>query len=673
MWALLLLAGAAWAQEPLVLGGPGIDSHDGAGHLAASPRGAAPATAAEALALYRSGGFERLPAHLGRGYDPQPVWIAFDLVQDTAMSDGEPAAVVVEVGPAYLDRITAYRSLPDGSLQALGEAGDQVDKHLRPLPALKPAFALRLTPGQPTTVLLRLQTASTQAAIVTLYHAPAFAAAQLTEGLVLGAILTISAVMMLLALGLWLIYRDAAHLLWLLYVGVTGLLWFLIDGLADRALALADRSWINHATLVFSIASMVVGTLFLRTLFELRALAPWLHHLLGVWAASVPVVMALSSFARSPLLMGLVLVSSVPIFALVAAAIVWLMLRRHRTALFFGPAFLLYLGATLNSVLATLGWAPLDNVSFYGWQLAGLCNLLSLQVAIFDLARRTQRQLQAERQSLLQDLAQRNEALEQGVQARTLSLETALRELRQAEADQRQLLAMASHEFRTPAAMIKASLDSLALVQHTAPPEVATRLHNIRAASQRLIRLANDLIASDRLREPTLPVQRADIDLRDALHEVARHYPAGTRLQWTALEQPLPVRADPALLNIALHNLIDNALRYHPEQAAEAVQVRLALAADAQPPQACIQIADRGAGIPDEAKDKVFDRFFVLTPASSGPAGGRLAGHSGLGLSIVKSIALAHGGTVAVSDNPPAGSVFELRLPLLVAAAPTPA
>jgi signal transduction histidine kinase len=667
LWALLLMAGAALAQEPLVLGS-GHDSHDGAGHLAASPRGAAPATAAEALALYRRGGFESLTAHLGRGYDLRPVWIAFDLMQAAAPPGTEPMAVVVEVGPAYLDRVAAYRTLADGSLQALGESGDQVDKGLRPLPALKPAFALQLAPGQATTVLLRLQTTSTQAAIVTVFHAPAFAAAQLGEGLVLGAVVTIAAVMMVLALGLWLIYRDGVYLLWLLYVGVTGLVWCLIDGLADRALALADRSWINHATMAFSVASMVAGTLFVRSLFEMRKLAPWLYHLLGAWAASVPVVMGLSRFTNSPMLMGLVMVSSLPIFVLASAAIAWLMLRRQRAGLYYGPAFLLYLGATLNSVLATLGWAPLDWLSFYGWQLAGLCNLLSLQVAIFDQARRTQRQLQAERQRLLQDLAQRNETLEQGVQARTQSLETALRELRQVEADQRQLMSLASHEFRTPAAMIKASLDSLALVQHTAPPEVATRLNNIRAASQRLIRLANDLIVSDRLREPTLPVQRADIDLCDALREVARHYPAGARLQWTAPEQPLPVRADPALLNIALHNLVDNALRHHPDQAAVAVQVRLALAVDAQPPQASIQVADRGAGIPDAVKERVFDRFFVLAPA-----GGKLAGHSGLGLSIVKSIAQAHGGTVAVSDNLPAGAVFELRLPLLVAAAPTPA
>jgi signal transduction histidine kinase len=226
-------------------------------------------------------------------------------------------------------------------------------------------------------------------------------------------------------------------------------------------------------------------------------------------------------------------------------------------------------------------------------------------------------------------------------------LRQALAELAQAEAEQRQLLSLASHEFRTPAAMIQTSLDSLKFLAEEVPPQVETRLGNMRKATQRLIRLANSLIAQDRLRERRLGLSPGRVDLRALIDGVVSAYPEPIR--WQPPEQPVLLDADPELLTIALHNLIDNALRHGR---GEPPEIRLQVMMGAVE----LAVADLGEGVPDDLKSAVFERFYHR----DGSPG------SGIGLSIVLKIAHLHGGEAGVRDNPPHGAVFYLRLPLNV-------
>jgi signal transduction histidine kinase len=114
------------------------------------------------------------------------------------------------------------------------------------------------------------------------------------------------------------------------------------------------------------------------------------------------------------------------------------------------------------------------------------------------------------------------------------------------------------------------------------------------------------------------------------------------------------------LLSIALYNLVDNALRHHPADATSPVRVCLntRLGDQGLPGDwVVIRVSDSGPGVPDEDKARLFDRFESgQTRPDRAP--------SGLGLSIVARVAQVHGGRVAVSDNSPVGSVFELVLPL---------
>jgi len=227
-------------------------------------------------------------------------------------------------------------------------------------------------------------------------------------------------------------------------------------------------------------------------------------------------------------------------------------------------------------------------------------------------------------------------------------LEGMLRESSKRDIEQRQLLSFASHEFRSPTAMIQATLDSLRLLEKELPSEVTQRLGNIRIASRRLNELANTFIGHERVTTPGLEPELVEEDMTKLLRNVVARYPVDTRLQVKVPVGPVMARVDAVLMGIALHNLIDNALRYHEDEHT-AVQVTL----DESDNDLQLSVADHGPGIPDSAKADVFERYRSGVSDSV----------HGLGLSIVQAVADAHGGSVAVYDNVPSGALFLFKIP----------
>lgn len=228
-------------------------------------------------------------------------------------------------------------------------------------------------------------------------------------------------------------------------------------------------------------------------------------------------------------------------------------------------------------------------------------------------------------------------------------LQRSIDELARAEARERELLAIASHEFRTPAAMIKASLDSLDLLADDFSPQAMKRLDNMRHASKRLNDMTNMLIMRERLRGETIQPRLEPIEFGSLAADVLAAYPA----EYAALNdrpvEAMMVLGDPALLRVALHNLVDNAIEHNPEGVAVSVALSL------RDSIVEVRVGDSGNGIPDDLKDKVFDRF----------VSGEQNLARGLGLSIVRAIAHLHGGSVCALDNAPRGTLMVFSLPLM--------
>lgn len=228
------------------------------------------------------------------------------------------------------------------------------------------------------------------------------------------------------------------------------------------------------------------------------------------------------------------------------------------------------------------------------------------------------------------------------------SLARALDDLEEADNDRRQLLAIASHEFRTPVALIKASLDSLRFVKLETAPEISRRLENIRRASERLTELSNTLLTYDRLQQPNIKSIENGVDVAAVLQDALKLYPPEYGIVSKVPEVPCQADIDPIQVRIAIQNLVDNAIE-HTANDGPGVSVSLTFVSG----NVEIHVADHGKGIPDAEKSEVFDRF----------RNGNGDIVRGVGLSIVKQIAQEHGGDVLVNDNYPQGTVMILRLP----------
>ncbi len=231
--------------------------------------------------------------------------------------------------------------------------------------------------------------------------------------------------------------------------------------------------------------------------------------------------------------------------------------------------------------------------------------------------------------------------------------------LRGALARQRALVSDASHELRTPFAVLSGELE-LASRPGRSPEELALAVERAGEETARLARLTEQLLFLARSDEDRVPPRREQTDLlrvltRCADHAAARARAAGARCEVDA-PAALVATLDADRLGEAIDNLVDNALRFAPPGTAIVVSA-VGVGADL-----VIEVADSGPGFPVEFLPHAFERF--ARPDSSRA---RRAGGAGLGLAIVDAIAQAHGGTASVHNRPEGGAVVALELPGCVA------
>jgi signal transduction histidine kinase len=228
----------------------------------------------------------------------------------------------------------------------------------------------------------------------------------------------------------------------------------------------------------------------------------------------------------------------------------------------------------------------------------------------------------------------------------------ALVPIRESLRRQREFAADASHEFRTPLAVIKSSVDYLE--RHAVEP-IATAgetLRDIRDEVDHLTALVGDLLLLARTDSGIVELEPMPVDLAEVAEEAVRsvtHLADAKRVRLMLDPAPTPYVGDPLRLRQLVTILADNAIAHAP--AGTTVTVRVGSSADA----AHLAVDDEGPGVRPEDMAHVFDRFWR---ARGAPAGG-----TGLGLAIAAWIAERHGGTIGVSNLPNHGARFQVRLP----------
>ena len=241
-----------------------------------------------------------------------------------------------------------------------------------------------------------------------------------------------------------------------------------------------------------------------------------------------------------------------------------------------------------------------------------------------------------------------------------------LARLEAAITQQRRFVADASHELRTPVTTVWAEADVALGVASRPEQEYRDSLRVVRDAGRRLSRIVEDLFLLTRIDAGHLPILPEPLYLDELLLDVTRSLRAqalGRSVRIEVVSAPeSPFVGDAGLLGRLLLNLLDNAIKHSPIGGV----VRIELARTGE--QFRIAVSDEGPGIPESARERVFERFFRADPSRT--RGERSAtGGAGLGLAIARWIAEAHGGALAHAAPARAGSVgatFVVTLPATV-------
>ena len=221
----------------------------------------------------------------------------------------------------------------------------------------------------------------------------------------------------------------------------------------------------------------------------------------------------------------------------------------------------------------------------------------------------------------------------------------------------RRFTADASHELRTPLTVMRMELESV-LQEPGLQGATREKVASVLEETERLARTVEGLFAISRLEAGEAMMEVARFDLSELVVSTADQMSLlGEEKHLTVQSAaclPVEVSGDRFRVKQVIVNLLDNAIKHSP------IGGEIALSTRSSDGEAVLEVADRGPGIPGEALPQVFDRFFradaVRTPSENG---------AGLGLSIVRSICLAHGGSVEAANRPGGGCCLTVRLPLV--------
>jgi heavy metal sensor kinase len=224
---------------------------------------------------------------------------------------------------------------------------------------------------------------------------------------------------------------------------------------------------------------------------------------------------------------------------------------------------------------------------------------------------------------------------------------------------QRRFMADASHELRTPVAILCGEADVALSQPSRSPEDYRASLDILRGEAKRLKHIVEDLFTLARADAGQYPLTLADFYLDELVTECSRSVRTLAAAKQITVRcdasKEMPIRADEALLRRMIMNLLDNAIKYTPPGGSVAVVWGV------QDSQYRVAVSDTGEGIPSELQPRIFERFFRADKVRSRSESD--GGGAGLGLSISRWIVQAHGGQLELTRSDKGGSTFTVLLP----------
>jgi signal transduction histidine kinase len=226
-----------------------------------------------------------------------------------------------------------------------------------------------------------------------------------------------------------------------------------------------------------------------------------------------------------------------------------------------------------------------------------------------------------------------------------------------------QFVASVSHELKTPLTAIRMFAETLAMGRSRDEHTKSEYLETIVNESERLARLVDNVLDFSKIEQGKKIYRLRPVRLEDVADSAARamQFPLaqqGFHLRFS-VERDIPeLRADPDAIQLAILNLLTNAMKYSGD--AREIDLRVGVRGAARNGEAVIEVADHGLGMAADEQKHIFEKFYRAPSHES-----RLIAGTGLGLTLVAHIVKAHGGRVEVESAPGSGSTFSILLPVL--------
>lgn len=219
----------------------------------------------------------------------------------------------------------------------------------------------------------------------------------------------------------------------------------------------------------------------------------------------------------------------------------------------------------------------------------------------------------------------------------------------------RRFTADASHELRSPLALIRTEVE-VALTRARGADDYQRVLRNVQDEVEHMSRVIDQLLILAQADAGNLNLMRAEVDVADFVEETAARWQPVAESRGVTLEVDAPatgvVEGDPVLLRTVIDNLVDNAIRYSPTLAP------VTLTARRSDGEWLVEVADRGPGVPHDMRERIFERF-----ARADSVRKRRGGGVGLGLALSAAVVEAHGGSLELAEEASAGALFRIHLP----------
>jgi len=613
----------------------------------------------------QSRNFTPVAPDMALGYTHDAIWLRFGFDSGT-----RPGDWLLEVSPAVLDEVTLYSPRHNG--YAAQREGNLLPAGTRALPHHNFVFSLDGDGSGQQWYYLRVHTDSTMQIRLRPWRAGNLVQLASLQGNIYGAYFGMALLVIGFNLVFWIWLREPLHLTYSGYVLVNGISFAFMSGYAEPMVpdipGLADH-------LQKGIALVQLSTLgfFFGWLFRFRRHLTRFNLLNNTVATGILGYGVLVSLGWAPYLgRATVFVGIVQLVAIESLAI-WLLLRGRRELLLYLTAFTAFVLSAILLMMRALGWIGNYVLLDYLPLLTSAIHMVLINAGLAQRARLAEHARRTADQVTLSTSIQNERELEQRVIERTKALERAnaallmevaereelqgqlrlaLAKEREALAVQRQFVAMVSHEFRTPLAIIDATAQRI-LLQHGA--DVATLsppIQKIRRGVQRLTNLIDTFLGEERVPAQGEVVMRERLDLHVLAKTcVDQHLPLSSGLiHCPAPDEPVLVEGDAAMLTLVLSNLVDNALKYSPP----GHPITLQIGHDDR--RGWIDVIDYGVGIPPEEHEHVFGKHVRLGAVAG-------VGGTGLGLHIARNAARNMGGDIELESEVDKGSCFRLWLP----------